>query len=92
MQDTALGLLAGGAALGPDTFKFFLSMGVPLRQLYGQTELAGAYTIHEANDVDFDSVGIPFRNAQVRIDNPDHNHLRVFADRVCRASQRLVGC
>ncbi|PLX80607.1 MAG: long-chain fatty acid--CoA ligase [Desulfuromonas sp.] len=63
----------GGAALGPDTFKFFLAMGVPLRQLYGQTEMAGAYTIHEAHDVDFDSVGIPFRNADVRIDNPDHN-------------------
>ncbi len=63
----------GGAALGPDTFKFFLAMGVPLRQIYGQTELAGAYTIHEAHDVDFDSVGIPFHNAEVRIDNPDHN-------------------
>ncbi len=63
----------GGAALGPDTFKFFLAMGVPLRQLYGQTELAGAYTIHQADDVDFDSVGIPFENAQVRIDNPDSN-------------------
>jgi len=63
----------GGAALGPDTFKFFLAMGVPLRQIYGQTELAGAYTIHEAHDVDFDSVGIPFHKAEVRIDNPDHN-------------------
>jgi long-chain acyl-CoA synthetase len=63
----------GGAALGPDTFKFFLAMGVPLRQIYGQTELAGAYTIHQAHDVDFDSVGIPFHNAEVRIDNPDPN-------------------
>ena len=63
----------GGAALGPDTFKFFLAMGVPLRQLYGQTEMGGAYTIHKADDVDFDSVGIPFDNAEVRIDNPDAN-------------------
>ncbi len=63
----------GGAALGPDTFKFFLAMGVPLRQLYGQTELAGAYTIHKADDVDFDSVGVPFHNAEIRIVNPDEN-------------------
>ena len=63
----------GGAALGPDTFKFFLAMGVPLRQLYGQTEMGGAYTIHQSDDVDFDSVGIPFENAEVRIDNPDSN-------------------
>jgi len=73
----------GGAALGPDTFKFFLAMGVPLRQLYGQTELAGAYTIHEANDVDFDSVGIPFRNAQVRIDKPDHNGVGEVVAKTC---------
>src|SRR4029077_17624674 len=46
----------GGAALGPDTFRFFRALGVPLRQLYGQTELIGAYTLHRGDDVDFDSV------------------------------------
>src|SRR6266516_1927876 len=39
----------GGAALGPDTFRFFRVMGVPLRTLYGQTELLGAYTLHPAD-------------------------------------------
>ncbi|MBF0332029.1 MAG: long-chain fatty acid--CoA ligase [Alphaproteobacteria bacterium] len=61
----------GGAAMGPDTFRFFQAMGVPLRQLYGQTELAGAYTIHRADDIDFDSVGLAFENSEIRIDNPD---------------------
>jgi len=63
----------GGAALGPETFRFFLAMGVPLRQIYGQTELAGAYTVHRAGDIDFDSVGIPFDDAQLRIADPDVN-------------------
>lgn len=62
----------GGAALGPETFRFFLAMGVPLRQLYGQTELLGAYTIHRADDVDFDTVGVPFtKDIEVRIADPD---------------------
>lgn len=61
----------GGAALGPDTFKFFLAMGVPLRQLYGQTESLGAYTLHEANDIDYDSVGHGFNNVEMVIDAPD---------------------
>ena len=61
----------GGSALGPDTFKFFLAMGVPLRQLYGQTELMGAYTLHTAGDVDFDTVGVPFEHCDIRIDQPD---------------------
>jgi long-chain acyl-CoA synthetase len=63
----------GGAALGPDTFRFFIAMGVPLRQLYGQTELAGAYTVHAPDDVNFDSVGTPFDTSEVRIDHPDEN-------------------
>jgi long-chain acyl-CoA synthetase len=63
----------GGAALGPDTFRFFLAMGVPLRQIYGQTELSGAYTVHQNGDIDFDSVGIPFDDTQIRIDNADAN-------------------
>ncbi len=63
----------GGAALGPDTFKFFILMGIPLRQLYGQTELLGAYTIHKKNDVNFNSVGLPFKDVEINIDNPDQD-------------------
>ncbi|MGG5818018.1 AMP-binding protein [Falsiroseomonas sp. HW251] len=64
----------GGAALGPDTFRFFQAMGVPLRQLYGQTELLGAYTLHRAGEVDFDSVGVAFDDTiELRIDQPDPN-------------------
>ena len=48
----------GGAALGPDTFKFFQAMGVPLRTLYGQTELLGAYTLHPDGKVDPDTIGV----------------------------------
>ncbi len=61
----------GGAALGPDTFKFFVNIGIPLRQLYGQTEQIGAYTIHRKGDIDYDSVGFPFDTVKVEIDKPD---------------------
>jgi long-chain acyl-CoA synthetase len=64
----------GGAALGPDTFRFFQAMGVPLRQLYGQTELLGAYTLHRPKEVDFDSVGMVFDDTiELRIHQPDAN-------------------
>jgi len=62
----------GGAALGPDTFKFFQAMGVPLRTLYGQTELLGAYTLHPEGRVDPDTTGVPMAaNIEIRIENPD---------------------
>jgi long-chain acyl-CoA synthetase len=77
-----------GAALGPETFRFFLSMGVPLRQLYGQTEMGGAYTVHAPADVDFDTVGTPFDNSEVRIDNPDENGV---GEIVARTGGMFVG-
>jgi long-chain acyl-CoA synthetase len=62
----------GGAALGPETFKFFQAMGVPLRTLYGQTELLGAYTLHPDGKVDPDTTGVPMADdIGIRIDNPD---------------------
>jgi len=62
----------GGAALGPDTFKFFQAMGVPLRTLYGQTELLGAYTLHPEGQVDPDTTGVAMADdIQIRIENPD---------------------
>jgi len=64
----------GGAALGPDTFKFFQAMGVPLRTLYGQTEMLGAYTLHPLGKVDPDTTGVPMAaDIEVRVDNPDVN-------------------
>ncbi len=66
----------GGAALGPDTFRFFRAMGVPLRQLYGQTETLGAYTVHRADEVDQETVGVAFNPAiETRIEHPDPNGL-----------------
>ncbi len=65
----------GGAAMGPDTFQFFQNLGVPLRQLYGQTEMCGAYTIHKEDDIDYDTVGVPFDTAEIKVINADEQGL-----------------
>lgn len=63
--------LTGGAALGPDVFRFFHALGVNLKQIYGQTEVAGYSTIHRDGDINFDSVGIPVPAAEITIFKPD---------------------
>ena len=63
--------MTGGAALGPDVFRFFHALGVNLKQIYGQTEVAGYSTIHRDGDINFDSVGIPVPAAEVSIFEPD---------------------
>ncbi|WP_420394695.1 AMP-binding protein [Acuticoccus sp.] len=61
----------GGAAMGPDTFRFFEAMGVPLKQLYGQTEALGAHTIHKTGEVDNETVGYPMPGVALAIRDPD---------------------
>ncbi|MEH2510051.1 long-chain acyl-CoA synthetase [Nitrobacteraceae bacterium AZCC 1564] len=64
----------GGAALGPDTFRFFRAMGVPLRTLYGQTETLGAFTLHKADEVDPDTTGVSMAETiEIEIREPDAN-------------------
>jgi long-chain acyl-CoA synthetase len=57
----------GGAALGPDTFRFFHALGVNLKQIYGQTEIAGISCIHPNGEVDFETVGRPIPDTDIRI-------------------------
>ncbi|WP_040425648.1 long-chain fatty acid--CoA ligase [Afipia birgiae] len=64
----------GGAALGPDTFKFFRAMGVPLRTLYGQTETLGAFTLHKPDEVDPDTTGVSMSDEiEIEVRDPDVN-------------------
>ncbi len=57
----------GGAAMGPDVFRFFHALGVPLKQLYGQTEISGISCIHPDGDVQFHTVGKPIPGTAVMI-------------------------
>ena len=57
----------GGAALGPDVFRFFHAIGVNLKQLYGQTEVSGISVVHRDGDIRFHTVGRPFPQTDIRI-------------------------
>ena len=57
----------GGAALGPDVFRFFHAIGVPLRQIYGQTEISGISCIHREGNIQFHTVGVPIPGTEIRI-------------------------
>jgi long-chain acyl-CoA synthetase len=57
----------GGAAMGPDHFRFFHALGVNLKQIYGQTEVAGISVVHRDGDIKFDTVGHPIPGTEVEI-------------------------
>ncbi len=58
----------GGAALGPDTFRFFHALGVNLKQIYGQTEINGIAVVHRDGDIKFQTVGTPIPETEVKIE------------------------
>ena len=56
-----------GEAIGPEIFTFYRSLGINLKQLYGQTE-AGVYvTAHPDNEIFPDTVGKPVPGVEVKI-------------------------
>jgi long-chain acyl-CoA synthetase len=56
-----------GAAIGPDLFRFYRSIGVNLKQLYGSTETCAAVCLQADGEIKFDSVGKPVPGIEVRI-------------------------
>jgi long-chain acyl-CoA synthetase len=53
--------------MGPDHFRFFHSLGVNLKQIYGQTEVAGISVVHRNGSIKFDTVGLPIPGTEVKI-------------------------
>ncbi|HNI74423.1 MAG TPA: AMP-binding protein, partial [Accumulibacter sp.] len=56
-----------GAAIGPDLFRFYRSIGINLKQLYGQTETCAYVCLQPDGQIRFDSVGKPAPGVEVKI-------------------------
>ena len=59
--------LTGGAPLGPDTFRFFRSIGVNLKQVYGSTETSGLVSLQPDSEANPTSAGRPVPGIEVKI-------------------------
>jgi long-chain acyl-CoA synthetase len=57
----------GGAPLGPDTFRFFRSIGVNLKQVYGSTETVGFVSQQPDGEANPTSAGRAYPGLEVRI-------------------------
>ena len=57
-----------GEAIGPDMFNFFRSIGIHLKQVYGQTEASPFVTLQPNHQVRADTVGIAVTGVEVKLD------------------------
>lgn len=56
-----------GEAIGPEIFDFFRSLGINVKQLYGQTEAAVFITMQPDGQIFADTVGVPAPGVDVKI-------------------------
>ena len=56
-----------GEAIGPEIFRFYRSLGLNLKQLYGQTEASVYITAQPDGEIRADTVGRPMPDVEVRI-------------------------
>ena len=59
--------LTGGAPLGPDTFRFFRSIGVNLKQVYGSTETTGLVSLQPSHEANPTTAGRPCPGIEIKI-------------------------
>jgi long-chain acyl-CoA synthetase len=57
-----------GEAIGPDLFTFYRAIGINLKQLYGSTETAVFVCMQPDHQVNADSVGIPCRDVEIKLE------------------------
>jgi long-chain acyl-CoA synthetase len=64
-----------GAAIGPELFSFYRSIGINLKQLYGQTETCAYVCLQPDGQVKPSSVGAPAPGVEIKI--ADHGEVLV---------------
>jgi len=65
--DKARYILSGAAPISPDLLKFYHSLGLDMRETYGQTECTGPTSVHFEGDTKFGTVGKPLPGSEIRI-------------------------
>ncbi|MBI5571758.1 MAG: AMP-binding protein [Desulfomonile tiedjei] len=59
--------VSGAAPISPDVLRYFHGIGVPLREVYGQTEGSGPTCIHQGDNIELSNVGPALPGVEVRI-------------------------
>ena len=63
----AKNVYTGGGPLGEDHFQYYHALGLPLKQIWGQSEVCGFVTMHRDDDIQVETVGEVFPNVRVGI-------------------------
>jgi long-chain acyl-CoA synthetase len=60
-------VISSAAPIAPDLLEYFMALGVPIVELYGQTECSGPIASNQNDAVKLGTVGRPMRGIEVRL-------------------------
>jgi long-chain-fatty-acid--CoA ligase ACSBG len=66
-------LMYGAAPLKQSTVDYFLSLGLPIMNMYGMTETSSCATCHSKYKTSMNAAGFALPGTDVKIANPDEN-------------------
>jgi long-chain acyl-CoA synthetase len=58
---------SGAAPISPDVLRWFIALGIPMIEMYGQTECSGLATAMSPHDIKLGTVGKPLQDTEVVI-------------------------
>ncbi|KAM9821992.1 long-chain-fatty-acid--CoA ligase ACSBG2-like [Syngnathus typhle] len=64
-------LLTGSAPISKETLEYFMSLNMPLLELYGMSESSGPHTVSTNDDFHINSCGKVMPGCKVKLDNQD---------------------
>ena len=82
-----------GAALQPDAFYFYHSLGVNLKQTYGGTEVAGIAFVQHDNNIKPGSSGMPIPDTEVKVEADGTIYMKnnaIFSEYLNESDRKLV--
>ena len=65
--DQARALVSGAAPINPEILRFFHAIGLPIAEVYGQTEDSGPTSINRPDHIKIGTVGPPLDGVEVKI-------------------------
>ena len=71
--------MTGSAPISQDTLAYFMSVNIPIYELYGMSECCGCCTVTTGDVIRFKSSGVPLSGIEVRISdtpNADNGEVR----------------
>lgn len=68
--------ISAAAPIAPEILRWFMGIGVPIVEAYGQTEGTAIATANRLDNVKLGSVGLPYGNTDVKLD-PDTNEILI---------------